>query len=534
MQNMAFKPLSIDAKYWDNLTIQDSDLEIIYNHLLEIEIPQDSQELTAVLIDERIKQEKKTLENDKLAGSTIYLPKHRYQVDQHLIFPTLNWQKGKVAGIREGHNPELLPFDVIEVVLDSGDKHFFAAGIENHILNQPVSINLNDPKLDSKYVIQKYGEWLANQLTNRLENNPDLVCIAGKWFPKALLVDVNVGYLNLAEALLEMESGKPLLTKTILEQIELPTDVNSKLTEFSLNLALQQDSRFDEVGPAGEILWFLKRLEPEWVQQTPSYLKFSAITYDHTHISDLVKVIENEVQDELEIEESPSWDVNETTISLIFPHWRSGTLPLPTQIRRLFPTAYEAPRVLFTFVDGDSGQKFYGWVVRSSRYVFGLKDWYAGQGLIPGSLIHIIRGKNRGEVIIKAEKKRSAREWIRTALIGADGGIVFAMLKQLVSANYNERMAIVIPDLHALEKIWEQSNRQRGTLEQVVLLMMKELTKLSPQGHVHAQELYAAVNIVRRCPPGPILSILVEQPWAKHLGDLYFRLNESYQEEQRQ
>jgi len=149
--------------------------------------------------------------------------------------------------------------------------------------------------------------------------------------------------------------------------------------------------------------------------------------------------------------------------------------------------------------------------MRSSRYVFGLQDWYTSLGLVSGSLVHIIRSKNRGEVIIKAEKKRAAREWIRTALIGADGGIVFANLKQLVSANYNERMAIVIPDLQALEKIWEQTNRQRGTLEQVVLTMMKELTKLSPQGHVHAQELYAAVNMVRRCPPGPILSILVEQ-----------------------
>ena len=534
MQNLAIKPLSIDEKYWDNLTIQDSDLEIIYNHLLEVETPQDPQELIAVLIDERIKQEKKALESDKLAGNTIYLPKNHYQVGQHLIFPALNWQKGEVTSVRDGHNPELESFEVIETVLDSGEKRYFAAGILNHLLNQPVSINLSDPNLDSKHVWQKYGEMLASQLIARLENNPDLVCIAGKWFPKALLVDVNVGYLNLAEALLEMEAGKPLSTKTILEQIELPTDVNSKLTEFSLNLALQQDGRFDEVGPAGEILWFLKRLEPEWVQETPPYLKFSAINYDHTHVQDLVKGIENEVQDELEIEGPPLRDANEAIISLIFPHWRCGTLPLTTQVYRLFPTAYEAPRVLFTFVDGESGQKFYGWVVRSSRYVYGLQEWYTSQGLVPGSLVHIMRSKNRGEVVIKAEKKRAAREWIRTALIGADGGIVFAMLKQLVSANYNERMAIVIPDLQALEKIWEQSNRQRGTLEQVVLTMMKELTKLSPQGHVHVQELYAAVNMVRRCPPGPILSILVEQSWAKHLGDLYFRLDESYQEEQKQ
>ncbi len=218
----------------------------------------------------------------------------------------MNWEKGKVTGTRAGHNPDLEPFEVIEVVLASGEKHFFAAGIAEHVLNQPVSINLSDPNLDHKYVKNKYGDQLAGQLTTRLENNPDLVCIAGKWFPKALLVDVNVGYLNLAEALLEMESGKPLNTKTILEQIELPTDVNSKLTEFSLNLALQLDERFDEVGPAGEILWFLKRLEPKWVQEIPPYLKFSTITYDQTRVADLVKEIENEVQDELEVKEPAS------------------------------------------------------------------------------------------------------------------------------------------------------------------------------------------------------------------------------------
>ncbi len=134
MHNMAIKPLSIDEKYWDNLTIQDSDLEIIYNHLLEIETPQDSQELISVLIDERIKQEKKALESDKLAGSTIYLPKNHYQVGQQLVFPVLNWEKGKVTSTRAGHNPDLEPFEVIEVVLASGEKHFFAAGIADHDL----------------------------------------------------------------------------------------------------------------------------------------------------------------------------------------------------------------------------------------------------------------------------------------------------------------------------------------------------------------------------------------------------------------
>ena len=45
-------------------------------------------------------------------------------------------------------------------------------------------------------------------------------------------------------------------------------------------------------------------------------------------------------------------------------------------MRHLFPTAYEAPRVRFTLVDGESGQKFPAWVVRQHRYVYGLADWY--------------------------------------------------------------------------------------------------------------------------------------------------------------
>ena len=51
--------------------------------------------------------------------------------------------------------------------------------------------------------------------------------------------------------------------------------------------------------------------------------------------------------------------------------------------------------------------------------------------------------------------------------------------------------------------------------------------KLTPQGHVHAQELYAAVNVVRRTPPGPLFSLLVTNPLFAHVGDLYYRLDES-------
>jgi N12 class adenine-specific DNA methylase len=56
--------------------------------------------------------------------------------------------------------------------------------------------------------------------------------------------------------------------------------------------------------------------------------------------------------------------------------------------------------------------------------------------------------------------------------------------------------------------------------------VMRELAKLNPQGQVHAQELYAAVNVIRRSPPGVILYQMIHNPQINHLGDLYFRISE--------
>jgi hypothetical protein len=57
-------------------------------------------------------------------------------------------------------------------------------------------------------------------------------------------------------------------------------------------------------------------------------------------------------------------------------------------------------------------------------------------------------------------------------------------------------------------------------------MILRELSKSNPQGHVHAQELYAGVNLLRRTPPAPIFELLAEDPVFKHVGDLHFRLDE--------
>lgn len=527
---MVTAPFSLRQDYWEAFDIQDQDLNFLYNLLLELETPLTPVELTRSLVEERIRQEKDALQSQQSAHGAIYQPKEHYQVGQSLLFPALNWEKGRVVNSRPGQNPEIPPFEVLEVAMDKGRTRQFASGIENHKLNQPIQVNLDDPQLDPDFVLENYGDQIASVLEMNLVSNPDLVRIAGRWFPRALLVDVNIGHLNLVEAVLDMDGGGPLPAKALLEQIDLPTDVNAKLTEFSLNYAIQEDSRFDEVGPSGEVLWFLKRLEPEPVRQPPLYLRWNPVQYDRSVLSDAMLTLEKQLDDELAEGQEDSAKANDIVFHLTYPHWRSGTIPMTRRIHRMFPTAFESPRIQFTFVDGENGQKIPGWVVRPSKYVYGLRDWYVAQGLIPGSLIHIRKGKNPGEVIIQAEKRRTNREWIRTVLIGADGGIVFAMLKQVVTAAFDERMAIAIPDVEALDRVWGNSNRSRGSFEQVVISMMRELAKLNPQGHIHAQELYSAVNLVQRCPPGPLFSLLVTNPAFNHVGDLYYRLGDAEQE----
>jgi len=280
------------------------------------------------------------------------------------------------------------------------------------------------------------------------------------------------------------------------------------------------------VGPAGQVLWCLRRLEPEGVRETPQRLQYSPIPHERELLSEQMLALEVQLDDELSPIQRPESDkqLNAMTIALIYPHLREGTLPLSAKARSFFPTAYESPRVRFTLVDGKSGLKMPAWVVRGSGYVYGLKEWFKAQGLMSGSLVEVKRGQKPGEVIVQARTQRSTKDWIRTLMIGADGGMVFAMLKQPINAEFNDRMAIYVPDQTLLDPLWgKNQNRPFGEL---VLAMMRELTKLTPQGHVHAQELYAALNLVRRVPPAPLLATLAQKPFA-HVGDLHFRIEEA-------
>ncbi len=519
--------LSLRDDYWETFTLTDEDREFIYSYLLEIEIPLTSPEILSALVNERIRLEKVALEKQRTSGGDIYLPAKTYQANQDLVFPAFGWQHAQVIGLRAGQNPDLGEFQVIQVQFDNKETKEFAANLPDHLLNRPQELSIDDTSLDANAVLSIYGDKLLEVINSELTKNQEFVRIAGKWFPRALLIDINVGHLNLVEAILDMAGGGPSPTQPLLEQIGLAANANSKLVEFSLDHALQEDPRFDEVGPAGEVVWFLNRLEPESVLQVPAYLRYQEIEYDPSLLTEQMRELERKLDDELSPSSGKYPAAAEVQLTLIYPHWRAGTLPLTARINHLFPTAYEAPRIRFQLVDGETGQKFPGWVVRNNRYVYGLQDWYKNHGITPGSLIHIRHGKNPGEVIVQCDSQRGAREWMRTVLVGSDGGIVFAMLKQIITAGYDERTAIAIPDPEGLDVAWRQIQKDRVPFERIVVNTVRDLARLNPQSHVHASELYAAVNIIRRCPPGPIFALLASRPWFIHVGDLHYRFDDS-------
>ncbi|MQC27423.1 MAG: hypothetical protein DWG76_08280 [Chloroflexi bacterium] len=515
--------ISPEDHYWQNLKIQTQDLDAISAHLLDVETPLSPEDLAAFIVAMRARGEAQVQAKQAAEAGSPYFPKDGHKAGEKLVFPTLGDRGGEVVGSRPARTLNGNDFSVIEVEMRDGSRREFAAGLASHALNaQPIDTG-SEQAFDGSEVMDAHGAALAKKVETALRENDDFVYIAGRWFPKALIIEVTEGQLNLAEALLDMASGGPLLTEELLGQVELPQGNNPKLAAFSLDLALQEDKRFDEVGSTGEVRWFLRRLEPKDVQEPPVYLRYEPIEHDRALLNDEMLSLERFLDDELSPIEANDEAVDEVEVRLIFPHWRSGSLPLTERMARLFPAAYESPRVRFDFVDGETGKRFPGWVVRSKRHVDGLRKWYESHGLLPGSYVRARRGEQAGEIIVEANKHRASKEWVRTALIGADGAVVYALLKQTVESAFDERMMIYMPSqIEPLDEAWKRDKRR--PLDKVVVSAIQELAKLSPQNHVHASELYAVTNMVMRCPPAPILALLAARADIQHVGDLHYRM----------
>ncbi len=525
---MISSPTAALESYWTEFEVTDNDLEFIFNLLLEREVPLTSRQMTEALVERRLELIRQAAEAAKEPEAERYTPAESYQVGQRLLFRKLGDRIGVVNDVRAGSNPELDSFEVIQVDFEDGGEHReFAAKLETHSLNLSEAPEEDEEVGDDpKSVMRLHHDLLIDKVEQRLESTEEAVRIAGRWFHAGLLAEVNEGHLNLAEAVLDVSAGGPLPTSELLEHMEMAEGLDPLLTEFSVDFALQEDERFDEVGPAGEVMWFLKKLEPPAALEIPKRLRYESRPYDRDSLTPELLELEALVDDEHGEQPDQSTGADEVTMPLIFPHWQTGTLPLSTRLRPLFPTAYEAPRIRFMLVDGHSGRKFPGWVVREPRYVFGLREWYQENDLPAGGLIRVRRGELEGEVIVEAIDPRQRNDWIRTATLSSDGRIGFTMLKHPVGAGYDDRMIVGVIDEQALDEAWREGGQSTLPLHRVVPEVFRELSKLNPQTTVHAQSLYSAVNVLKRMPPGPIFAELTTQPYYDHVGDHYWRLNE--------
>ncbi len=439
-----------------------------------------------------------------------------------------------MVGLRDGQNPEYGGFDVIKVQFSGqygGSPREYAANLQkSHKLNQSSAETLlhgGKGTLNAEQIYAQFQNEINETLLYALEEglrNKDFVEADGYWLLSDMLADVNLGYLNIAEALIEVHN-KPLKTDNLLSEIELDENVSPAMRVISLNHALSKDQRFDRVGRNDESQWYLRRLEPEVVLETPALLKFTPVPYNRALLSVEMLQLEWELGDEWG-ESSLSMEipriVPSTSLTLTYPHRRYGTLPLTGRTASFFPPG-QKNKTMITLVDGRWGTHFTGWVVHEGRYVSGLEKWMADHEVPVGAFVTLERTNKTNEVIVDFRTRRAKREWARIASAElSTGRLRFELNKVQVACEYDEYMIIAEQEPAGLDELRKIIIRDGITLAQLVEQIAPELIKLNPQGTVHAKSVYSAVNVVYRCPPGPIFHAMISNRRLRDVGSGFF------------
>jgi len=200
-------------------------------------------------------------------------------------------------------------------------------------------------------------------------------------------------------------------------------------------------------------------------------------------------------------------------------------LPITPRTAPFFPEG-ESGLTLINFVDEASGEKFYGWAVHSRKYVAGLRGWYDKIGATAGTYITLTRGRSPTEVKIKFTPRRIRRDWVKVAKVQNERLTFEIQLKQL-ACDFDELMMIVEGERDKIDALKRKMDSSAKSLYELLVQIFPELLKLSPQGTVHFLTLYTAVNLVKRCPPLPILSELSSNPCFIYKGSGYWSFDES-------
>ncbi len=514
------------ATYWqEQFSITDKDVAHLYDLILEGGKPVSTADLSQVLIERHCRQEEELIAAE-LSRGAVYQPGEVYGVGQQIIFPTFDYALGAVVGTRPGSNPDYGEFTVLLVEFegDDGIREFASELKGEHKLNRKpgeADLLVTGDLLSPPELYERYGSGIERKLVDRLAEHKDFVAFRGEWFLRDLLVAIDLGRRNIAEALIEIK-GMPLPSSEFVSELDLPAEVPEEILILSVNLAFSADQRFSNIGDLGRDIWYLRRLTPEAVVEPPDRLIIEQEPYDRGEISDELLLIEREIDDEGSGEEvmGASRPIYRTTIALTYPHWHCGTLPLTVRTRGLFPesTNHHSPIVL---VDGQSGSRMQGWVVHAEAYVYGLADWFRRYELPVGTFVKLERTRDPRVITVDFEARRLKRLWGTVAGARANK-LVFQLQKVPISCEYDEHLSIGEMNPEAIDRLWREVHERDESLFQTLVQLMPELIKLSPQGTVHAKMIYSAVNLLRRVPPGPIFALLSSERCFVPMGGGYW------------
>lgn len=512
-----------------NFVVEEAEIEHIKTLLLEKETPLSSEHIAAILVEKRLKDEAAILE-ERYKDAYIYNPADSYEIGQKLVFPVMDYATAEIADIRPGENETYGEFEVAIVQFNGEERarEFAISLTKPHKLSQGENGDngaafLPDT-LTAEDLLNEVGDAIMDAVEDRLQLEEDLISVARKWFAVDLMLEMDEGQMNLAEAVLDINGGGPLATTDILEQMGGLGTSPISLQVFSANYYLNEDKRFDEVGPTGEVLWYLTRMEPQEVQRIPPLLQYTPIEHDRSLLGVDGEQLEREIGDELSPLE-PIEGNTEGTVTLIYPHRRSGTLPLNYNTIHVFPTARRTRRVWLTLVDGQDDTEYTGWVIPQEGYVYGLADLYRKYSLPIGAYVTVSKTDDPGKIRVDFSAYRPRTEWVRL-LRFSDEQVIFENDKRAIGADYDDLTILGIDDLVALDAWVKNINSQRRTLAAILRMVIPGLARLTPQGTAHAKTIYSAVNVVRRMPPGPILATLQANPDFQNVGGHYWKLAE--------
>lgn len=513
-----------------NFSVDDDDVDYLVNHLLELERPLTTEALALTLINRRLEVEQADLAA-RYRDTKVYDPAQAYDVGDRVLFSEMAFATAEVVGVRAGNNPDYGAFQVIRVQFDdiehngsNGQREFAAQLQTEHALS---ANGLEHPateigEMDPEQVLEQNRRSILNRVDAALQKAPNLMRVAGQWFPQELVMDVDIGTLHLSEAVLDINGGGPMTTPRIIEEIGGLGDAPLDLQVFSLNIALNKDNRFDEVGPAGEVMWYLRRMQPAFVRETPALLRYKPIPYDDDLLSDEMFDLETELDDEwtpIDFEGR----LRKATTTLLYPHRRAGTLPLNAKIRQIFPRG-RTQRIYVELIDATDDERYDAWVVHEAKYIYGLNDYYTKHRLPVGAFVSVQRGEAPGQIVISHEGYKARTEYIRL-LIPQNNKITFESKRRSIGAAFDELIVVGVDDLQAVDALADvYANKP---LAAILRDLIGALGHLTPQGTVHAVTLYSAANVIRRCPPGPLFATLRANPDFEDVGDHYWQLAEA-------